>query len=32
LISENGNNVKATTKFINDLMYMELFPLFKLIL
>lgn len=31
-ISENGNNVMMTTKFINDLLLKDLFPLFRLIL
>lgn len=31
-ISENGNNVKMTTMFINDLLLKDLFPLFRLIL
>lgn len=30
-ITENGNNVKLTTKFINDLLFKDLFPMFKLI-
>lgn len=30
--SEYGNNIKATTKVINDILLKELFPLFKLIL
>ena len=30
-ISENGNNVKLTTKFINDLLLKDLFPMFKII-
>ncbi len=31
-ISENGNNVMMTTKFINDLLLKDLFPLFRDIL